>query len=45
MKQNFRFASTVADVYHVVEHGRIIDTISNDKLAAKMPKLQAYLGM
>ena len=45
VEQNFRFASTVTDLYYVVEHGRIIDTISNDKLAANIPKLQACLGM
>ena len=45
VEQNFRFASTVADRYYVVEHGRVIDTISNDDLAAEMPKVQAYLGV
>jgi branched-chain amino acid transport system ATP-binding protein len=45
VEQNFRFASTVADRYYVVEHGRVIDTISNDELAAEMPKVQAYLGV
>jgi branched-chain amino acid transport system ATP-binding protein len=45
VEQNFRFASTVADRYYVVEHGRVIDAIANAQLAAEMPKLQAYLGV
>ena len=45
VEQNFRFASTVADRYYVVEHGRVIDTISNDELAAEMPNVQAHRGV
>ncbi len=45
VEQNFHFASTVADRYYVVEHGRVIDTIANAQLTAEMPKLQAYLGV
>ncbi|KRQ00721.1 ABC transporter ATP-binding protein [Bradyrhizobium sp. DASA03076] len=45
VEQNFRFASTVADRYYVVEHGKIIDGFSNSELAANMDKLHAYLGV
>ena len=45
VEQNFRFASTVADRYYVVEHGKIIDGFSNAELAANMNKLHAYLGV
>lgn len=45
VEQNFRFASTVADRYYVVEHGRVVDTVANDQLAANMTKLQTYLGV
>ena len=45
VEQNFRFASTVADRYYVVEHGKIIDGFSNAELAANMDKLHAYLGV
>jgi branched-chain amino acid transport system ATP-binding protein len=45
VEQNFRFASTVADRYYVVEHGKIIDGFSNAELAANMGKLHTYLGV
>ncbi|MBR0827920.1 ABC transporter ATP-binding protein [Bradyrhizobium manausense] len=45
VEQNFRFASTVADRYYVVEHGKIIDGFSNSELAANMNKLHTYLGV
>jgi branched-chain amino acid transport system ATP-binding protein len=45
VEQNFRFASTVADRFYIVEHGRIIDTFSNSELQANMDKLHTYLGV
>jgi len=45
VEQNFRFASTVADSYYVVEHGKTIDGSSNSELAANMDKLPPYLGV
>lgn len=45
VEQNFRFASTVADRYYVVEHGKIIDGFTNAELAANMDKLHTYLGV
>jgi branched-chain amino acid transport system ATP-binding protein len=45
VEQNFHFASTVADRHYVVEHGHVIDMISNDALAANKGKLQTYLGV
>ena len=45
VEQNFRFASTVADRYYVVEHGRIIDKFSNSELPDNMEKLHTYLGV
>jgi branched-chain amino acid transport system ATP-binding protein len=45
VEQNFRFASTVADRYFVMEHGRIIDAFANSELAANMGKLHEYLGV
>jgi branched-chain amino acid transport system ATP-binding protein len=45
VEQNFRFASTVADRYYVVEHGKIIDGFANTELQANMEKLHAYLGV
>jgi branched-chain amino acid transport system ATP-binding protein len=45
VEQNFRFASTVADRYYVMEHGQIIDAFANSELAANMDKLHEYLGV
>lgn len=45
MEQNFRFARTVADRHHVMEHGRIVDMIVNDAIEANMGKLHGYLGV
>ncbi|GAC1339307.1 MAG: ABC transporter ATP-binding protein [Beijerinckiaceae bacterium] len=45
VEQNFRFASTVADRYYVMEHGKIIDTFANSELEANMSKLHEYLGV
>ncbi|MGN6459815.1 MAG: ABC transporter ATP-binding protein [Pseudolabrys sp.] len=45
VEQNFRFASTVADRYYVMEHGRIIDQFSNSELEANVDKLHDYLGV
>jgi branched-chain amino acid transport system ATP-binding protein len=45
VEQNFRFASTVADRYYIVEHGKIIDGFANLELAANMDKLHTYLGV
>lgn len=45
VEQNFRFASTVADRYYVMEHGRIIDEFANAELNANVEKLHDYLGV
>jgi branched-chain amino acid transport system ATP-binding protein len=45
VEQNFRFASTVADRYYVVEHGKVIDGFANAELSANMDKLHTYLGV
>jgi branched-chain amino acid transport system ATP-binding protein len=45
VEQNFRFAATVADRHYVMEHGRIVDMIANDRLDENMEKLQEYLGV
>ena len=45
VEQNFRFASTVADRFYIVEHGKIIDGFANSELQANMDKLHTYLGV
>ena len=45
VEQNFRFASTVADRYYVMEHGRVVDQFANAELDANVDKLHDYLGV
>jgi branched-chain amino acid transport system ATP-binding protein len=45
VEQNFRFASTVADRYYVMEHGRVVDRFANTELDANVEKLHDYLGV
>ncbi|HEY6821497.1 MAG TPA: ABC transporter ATP-binding protein [Burkholderiales bacterium] len=45
VEQNFRFAATLADRHYVMEHGRIVDMVPNDRLEASMGKLHEYLGV
>jgi branched-chain amino acid transport system ATP-binding protein len=45
VEQNFRFASTVADRYYIMEHGRVVDRFANAELDANLEKLHEYLGV
>src|SRR5438094_3497382 len=45
VEQNFRFASTVADRYYIMEHGKIVDQFANSELDAKLATLHEYLGV
>ncbi|UGV26339.1 ABC transporter ATP-binding protein [Rhodopseudomonas boonkerdii] len=45
VEQNFRWASTVADRYYVVDHGKVVDGFANSELSANMDKLHTYLGV
>ncbi|MCS6892211.1 MAG: ATP-binding cassette domain-containing protein, partial [Rhodovarius sp.] len=45
VEQNFRFAQTVADRHYVMDHGVIVDEVSNAALAAAMDRLHRYLGV
>jgi branched-chain amino acid transport system ATP-binding protein len=45
VEQNFRFASTVADRYYVMEHGRVMESFANAELEANLEKLHDYLGV
>jgi len=45
VEQNFHFAATLADRYYVMEHGRIVESISRSELSAKMQTLHEYLGV
>jgi branched-chain amino acid transport system ATP-binding protein len=45
VEQNFHFASTVADRYCVMEHGRVVEHFAAAELAANVDKLHEYLGV
>jgi branched-chain amino acid transport system ATP-binding protein len=45
VEQNFHFASTVADRYYVMEHGRVVEHFAAAELAANVDKLHEYLGV
>jgi branched-chain amino acid transport system ATP-binding protein len=45
VEQNFRFASTVADRFYIMEHGKIVERFKNSELDGKRDKLHEYLGV
>jgi branched-chain amino acid transport system ATP-binding protein len=45
VEQNFRFAQTVADRHYVMEHGRVVDSVTNQEMAGSLDRLHAYLGV
>ncbi|HWL81575.1 MAG TPA: ABC transporter ATP-binding protein [Roseomonas sp.] len=45
VEQNFRFAQTVADRHYVMEHGHVVDAVSNAEMAGAMDRLHGYLGV
>ncbi|QJE73242.1 ABC transporter ATP-binding protein [Aerophototrophica crusticola] len=45
VEQNFHFASTLADRHYVMEDGKVVDMIPNDRLEAEAEKLARYLGV
>jgi branched-chain amino acid transport system ATP-binding protein len=45
VEQNFRFAAPLADRHHVLENGRIVQTVGKAELQAKQGLLHQYLGV
>ncbi len=45
VEQNLRFAMSVADRHYVVEHGHVVDEVSNDQLRATPERLDKYLSV
>ncbi len=45
VEQNFRFAAPLADRFYVMEHGQMVETFAASELNAKMPVLNALLGV
>ena len=45
VEQNFRFAAPLADRHYVIEHGRIVETVTMPDLDKKMDRLHVLLGV
>jgi branched-chain amino acid transport system ATP-binding protein len=45
VEQNLRFAMSVADRHYVVEHGRVVDAVSNQQLRESPARLDKYLSV
>jgi branched-chain amino acid transport system ATP-binding protein len=45
VEQNFQFASSIADRFYVMEHGRVIDYFERSELHAHAEMLHSYLGV
>lgn len=45
VEQNFRFAAPLADRHYVIEHGRIVESVSKDELSSRMDRLHELLGV
>lgn len=45
VEQNFHFAAGIADRHYVIEHGRVVDSVTAQELAASSERLNKYLGV
>jgi branched-chain amino acid transport system ATP-binding protein len=45
VEQNFRFAAPLADRHYVLEHGRIVQTVTREELPSQTQRLHALLGV
>ncbi len=45
VEQNFHVASQLADRHYAMEHGRIVDVIGRNELAAKSDRIRSLLGI
>jgi branched-chain amino acid transport system ATP-binding protein len=45
VEQNFRFAQKLADRHYIVEHGRVVESLSSAELASSMDRVHEYLGV
>lgn len=45
VEQNFRFAAPLADRFYVIEHGRVIESLTADELPARQAMLHELLGV
>jgi branched-chain amino acid transport system ATP-binding protein len=45
VEQNFRFAAPLADRHYVLEHGRIVQTVTREELPSRTGMLHSLLGV
>lgn len=45
VEQNLRFARSVADRHVVVEHGQVVDILTNEAIKQDFARVQSYLGV
>jgi branched-chain amino acid transport system ATP-binding protein len=45
VEQNFRFAQKLADRHYIVEHGRVVESLSGAELESSLPRVHEYLGV
>lgn len=45
VEQNFRFVEALADLYYVIEHGRVIETVARAELDSKAALIERHLGV
>ena len=45
VEQNFRFAATLADRHYIMERGRVVDTVLDSEVEARMAEIHDYLGV
>jgi branched-chain amino acid transport system ATP-binding protein len=45
VEQNFRFAQKLADRHYIVEHGRVMESLSGAELESSMDRVHEYLGV
>jgi branched-chain amino acid transport system ATP-binding protein len=45
VEQNFRFAAPLADLFYIMEHGRIVESFRATELQDKMSLMHEYLGV
>ena len=45
VEQNFRFAQKLADRHYIVEHGRVVESLSGAELESSLDRVHEYLGV
>jgi branched-chain amino acid transport system ATP-binding protein len=45
VEQNFRFAQKLADRHYIVEHGRVVESLSGAELESSLHRVHEYLGV